>query len=56
MTGLLLLFPALIRLADVLGADLSETACPRASSTWTSAIVAGVSLYAARASTRRSVC
>jgi hypothetical protein len=45
--GVLLLFPALLRLADVLGADLSESGFPAGEFTWTSTIVAGVALYAA---------
>jgi hypothetical protein len=48
VTGLLLLFPTLLRVADALGADFSENGLPAGELTWTTAIVAGVSLYAAR--------
>lgn len=55
VTGLLLLFPALIRLADVLGADLSESGLPAGELTWVSTIEAGVALYAARRK-RSAIC
>jgi hypothetical protein len=55
VTGLVLLFPALIRLADVLGADLSEGGFPAGEFTWTSTIVAGVALYAAQRK-RSAIC
>jgi len=55
VTGLLLLFPALIRLADVLGADLSESGFPAGELTWVSTITAGVALYAAL-SKRSAIC
>ena len=45
VTGLLLLFPALLRLADVLGAEDPED-FPAGELTWTLAVVAGVALYA----------
>ena len=46
VTGLLLLLPALLRLADVLGAEDPED-FPAGELTWTFAVVAGVALYAA---------
>jgi hypothetical protein len=46
VTGLLLLQPALLRLADVLGAEDPES-FPAGELTWTLAVVAGVALYAA---------
>jgi hypothetical protein len=46
VTGLLLLQPALLRLADVLGAENPED-FPAGELTWTLAVVAGVALYAA---------
>jgi hypothetical protein len=46
VTGLLLLQPALLRLADVLGAENPED-FPAGELTWTFAVVAGVALYAA---------
>ena len=46
VTGLLLLFPALLRLADVLGAEDPDD-FPAGELTWTLAVVAGVALYAA---------
>jgi hypothetical protein len=45
VTGLLLLEPALLRLADVLGAENPED-FPAGELTWTLAVVAGVALYA----------
>ena len=45
VTGLLLLQPALLRLADVLGAENPED-FPAGELTWTLAVVAGVALYA----------
>jgi hypothetical protein len=45
VTGLLLLFPALLRLADVLGAENPDD-FPAGELTWTLAVLAGVSLYA----------
>ena len=53
--GVLLLFPALLRLADVLGADLSESGFPAGELTWTLTIGAGVALYAAL-SKRSAIC
>lgn len=55
VTGLLLLFPALVRLADVLGADLSESGIPAGELTWISTIVAGAAVYASRAK-RSAIC
>ncbi len=46
VTGLLLLLPALLRLADVLGAEDPDD-FPAGELTWTLAVVAGVALYAA---------
>ena len=46
VTGLLLLLPALLRLADVLGAEDPEQ-LPAGELTWTLLVVAGVALYAA---------
>jgi hypothetical protein len=46
VTGLLLLHPALLRLADVLGAENPDD-FPAGELTWTLAVVAGVALYAA---------
>jgi hypothetical protein len=46
VTGLLLLQPALLRLADVLGAENPED-FPAGELTWTLAVVAGAALYAA---------
>ncbi len=46
VTGLLLLEPALLRLADVLGAEDPED-FPAGELTWTLLVVAGVALYAA---------
>ena len=46
VTGLLLLLPALLRLADVLGAENPED-FPAGELTWTLAVVAGVAMYAA---------
>ena len=46
ITGLLLLLPALLRLADVLGAEDPDD-FPAGELTWTLAVVAGVGLYAA---------
>ena len=46
VTGLLLLLPALLRLADVLGAEDPDD-FPAGELTWTFAVVAGVALYAA---------
>jgi hypothetical protein len=45
VTGLLLLHPALLRLADVLGAENPDD-FPAGELTWTLAVVAGVALYA----------
>jgi hypothetical protein len=45
VTGLLLLYPALLRLADVLGAELGE-GFPAGELTWTGIVAAGVALYA----------
>jgi hypothetical protein len=45
VTGLLLLFPALLRLADVLGAELGE-GFPAGELTWASLVEAGAALYA----------
>jgi hypothetical protein len=45
VTGLLLLLPALLRLADVLGAENPDD-FPAGELTWTLAVVAGVALYA----------
>jgi lipoprotein signal peptidase len=55
VTGLLLLFPALLRVADVLGADLSESGLPAGELTWISTVVAGVALYAAQRK-RSAIC
>jgi hypothetical protein len=44
ITGLVLLYPALLRLADVLGADLGS-GFPAGELTWTSAVEAGVALF-----------
>jgi hypothetical protein len=46
VTGLLLLLPALLRLADVLGAEDPED-FPAGELTWTLAVVTGVALFAA---------
>jgi hypothetical protein len=46
VTGLLLLHPALLRLADVLGAENPDD-FPAGELTWTLLVVAGVALYAA---------
>jgi hypothetical protein len=46
VTGLLLLFPALLRLADVLGAENPDD-FPAGELTWTLLVVAGAALYAA---------
>ena len=54
VTGLLLLYPALLRLADVLGADLAP-GFPAGELTWTSVIEAGAALYAALFR-RSSIC
>jgi hypothetical protein len=45
VTGLLLLFPALLRLADVLGAELGE-GFPAGELTWVSLVEGGAALYA----------
>jgi hypothetical protein len=45
VTGLLLLYPALLRLADVLGAELTD-GFPAGELTWVSLIEMGVALYA----------
>jgi hypothetical protein len=45
VTGLLLLFPALLRLADVLGAELTE-GFPAGELTWVSLVEMGAALYA----------
>jgi hypothetical protein len=54
VTGLLLLYPALLRLADILGADLSGD-LPAGELTWVSLVQAGVALYAARRR-RSAIC
>ena len=54
VTGLLLLFPALLRLADVLGADLTD-GFPAGELTWTALIEMGAALYAG-VRRRSSVC
>jgi hypothetical protein len=45
VTGLLLLYPALLRLADVLGAELTD-GFPAGELTWVSLVEMGVALYA----------
>src|SRR5918997_869116 len=45
VTGLLLLYGALLRLADVLGADFGEF--PAGAFVWTSLVLCGTALYAA---------
>jgi hypothetical protein len=45
VTGLLLLYPALLRLADVLGAELGD-GFPAGELTWVSVVEAGVALFA----------
>jgi hypothetical protein len=45
VTGLLLLYPALLRLADVLGAELTD-GFPAGELTWVSLVEAGLALYA----------
>jgi hypothetical protein len=47
VTGLLLLFPALLRLAATLGAEDFLTDFPAGELTWTSSVTAGVALYGA---------
>jgi len=47
VTGLLLLFPALLRLSAALGAEDFGTDFPAGELTWTSLVTAGVALYAA---------
>jgi hypothetical protein len=54
VTGLLLLYPALLRLADVLGAELTA-GFPAGELTWVSLVEAGVALYAALRR-RSSIC
>jgi hypothetical protein len=54
VTGLVLLFPALLRLADVLGAELTP-GFPAGELTWTSVVEAGAALYAALFR-RSSIC
>jgi hypothetical protein len=54
VTGLLLLYPALVRLADTLGADLSGD-LPAGTFTWVSLVEAGVALYGARRR-RSAIC
>jgi hypothetical protein len=54
VTGLVLLYPALVRLADILGADLSGD-LPAGAFTWVSLVQAGVALYAARRR-RSAIC
>ena len=54
VTGLLLLYPALLRLADVLGAELGE-GFPAGELTWTAIVEAAVALYAG-ISRRSAVC
>jgi hypothetical protein len=51
--GLLLLYPALIRLADVLGADLDQF--PAGAVTWTSLVLAGLALWPA-ATRESAIC
>ena len=46
VTGLVLLYPALLRLADVLGAELGD-GFPAGELTWVSLVEAGAALYAA---------
>jgi hypothetical protein len=46
VTGLVLLYPALLRLADVLGAELAD-GFPAGELTWVSVVEAGAALYAA---------
>ena len=55
VTGLLLLFPALLRLADVLGADLPD-GFPAGELTWTALIEAGAALYAGFRRRSASAC
>jgi hypothetical protein len=55
VTGLVLLFPALIRLADVLGADLSEGGFPAGELTWVGTVVAALAFYAAQRK-RSAIC
>jgi hypothetical protein len=55
VTGLLLLFPALLRVADALGADLSEGGQPAGEFTWVSTVVAGVAFYTAQRK-RSAIC
>ena len=47
VTGLLLLFPALLRLAATLGAEDFGTDFPAGELTWTALVTAGVALFAA---------
>jgi hypothetical protein len=54
VTGLLLLYPALLRLAEVLGADLTD-GFPAGELTWVSLIEAGAALYAGLRR-RSSIC
>jgi hypothetical protein len=54
VTGLVLLYPALLRLADVLGAELTD-GFPAGELTWVSLVEAGVALYAALRR-RSSIC
>jgi hypothetical protein len=55
VTGLLLLADALLRLAEVLGADLDDGFFPAGTLTWTMLVVAGVGVYAA-ARRRSAIC
>jgi hypothetical protein len=54
VTGLLLLYPALLRLADVLGADLTD-GFPAGELTWVSLIATGAALFAGLRR-RSSIC
>jgi hypothetical protein len=54
VTGLVLIYPALLRLADVLGAELTD-GFPAGELTWVSLVEAGAALYAA-IRRRSSIC
>ena len=54
VTGLLLLYPALLRLADVLGAELGD-GFPAGELAWTGVLEAGIALYAG-VKRRSAVC
>jgi hypothetical protein len=54
VTGLVLIYPALLRLADVLGAELTD-GFPAGELTWVSLVEAGAALYAA-VRRRSSIC